>query len=175
MMSRRLNSPISSSLASSGTATSVSLARSSLNRSLSRTESGENPTFLEKFRGRGIAFRVDPGAVERIIAAADLEKARGLSKGRRPDSLDLFQLLAVGERAVLLAIIDDAPGGELVEPRDVPQQGNAGRVDVDTDEIDATRYDRIERLLELFGVDVVLVNPTPIFWGSILTSSDSGS
>ena len=59
----------------------------------------------------------------------------------------------------LLAEVDDPPRGQLVEPGDVPQQGDAGRVEVDADEVDATRDDRLERLLELLGVDVVLIEP----------------
>ena len=41
----------------------------------------------------------------------------------------------------------------------MPQQGHARRVQVDADEVDATGDDRLERLLELLGVDVVLVEP----------------
>ncbi len=132
---------------------------SSGSRSLSRTTSGAKPELLEELDRDRVALGVDPGAVERVLAVGDLEEARRLREGRRPDPLDLRQLVAAGERAVLLAIIDDPPGGQLVEARDVPQQGHARRVQVDADEVDATGDDRLERLLELLGVDVVLVEP----------------
>ena len=41
----------------------------------------------------------------------------------------------------------------------MPEQGNARRVQVDADEVDATGDDRLERLLELLGIDVVLIEP----------------
>ena len=84
-----------------------------------------------------------------MLAVADLEKAGRLRECRRADSLDLRQLSRLVERAVLLAVIDDPPGGQLIEARDVPEQGNAGRIQVDADEIDATVDDRLERFLEL--------------------------
>ena len=71
----------------------------------------------------------------------------------------LHQLVAAGERTVLLAVLDNPPGGQLVEARNVPEQGNARRVQVDADEVDATGDDRLERLLELLGIDVVLIKP----------------
>ena len=52
-----------------------------------------NPSFSSSRVATGIAFRVDPGPVERVLAAADLEEAGGLGERRRADPLDLDQLL----------------------------------------------------------------------------------
>ena len=41
----------------------------------------------------------------------------------------------------------------------MPQQGHTGGIEIDTHEVDATGDDRLERLLELLGVDIVLVEP----------------
>ena len=48
-------------------------------------------------------------------------------------------------------------GGQGIQAGDVAQKGDAGRVEVDADEVDAAFDDQFERLLELLGVDVVLV------------------
>ena len=128
-------------------------------RCLSRTTSGVLPN-LSSSEGRdGVALGVNPGAVERMLTLGDLEESGRLGVGRRPDSLDLHQLLTSREGPFVLAVIDDPPGRQLIEARDMPQQGDAGRIEIDTDEVDATGDDRLERLLELLGVDIVLVEP----------------
>ncbi len=102
---------------------------------------------------------MNPGTVQRLLAIGNLEKARRLGVGRRTDSLDLQEGFAAGERTMLLAIFDDAAGGQLVQPGHVPQERDARGVQVDTDEVDATGDDRIQRVLEVPRVDVVLVKP----------------
>jgi hypothetical protein len=110
----------------------------------------------EPDRGR-VTFGVDPRSIERIFTFGDLEKSGRLGERRWTDSLDTRKLVAVRKGTVLLAILDDSPGGELIEARDVAQQGNAGRVQVHADKIHATGNDRLEHLFELFGTDIVLV------------------
>ena len=58
---------------------------------------------------------------------------------------------------LLLAVLDQVAGHQLVQAGDVPQQRHAGRVQVDADRVDARLDDAFERLLELLGVDVVLI------------------
>ena len=159
MMSRSVNSPASSSRESSPGSTPASLPRRSARRVLVSHHIGCKPELFEKPCHESVALGVDPGAVEGLFALMDLEEAGGLSISRRADALDLLQLLAAVEGAVLLAVFDDPAGGELVEPGDVSQQGNAGGVQVDTDKVHAARDHRFERVLELFGIDVVLVEP----------------
>ena len=60
---------------------------------------------------------------------------------------------------MFLAILDNPPGRQLIEARDVPQQWDARRVQVNADKVDATGDDRLEHFFELLGIDVVLVKP----------------
>jgi hypothetical protein len=106
-----------------------------------------------------IALWMDPGSIQRILAFENLEKSCRLRVRGRPNSLDGRKLVAIGKRTMLLAILDNPPGGELIEARDMSQQGDAGRVQVDAHKVDATGYDRLEHFFELFGTDIVLVEP----------------
>ena len=119
----------------------------------SEIELGEEP---DRCR---VALGMDPGSIERIFAFGDLEKTGRLRVSRRTDSLDARKLVAVGKRTVLLAIFDDPPGCKLIEARDVSQQGDAGGVQIDADEVNATGNDRLEHFFELLGTHVVLVEP----------------
>ena len=68
-----------------------------------------------------------------------------------------MQLLAALERAVVLAVLDQVAGHQLVQAGDVAQQRHAGRVQVHADGVDARLDDAFQRLAQLLGVDVVLV------------------
>ena len=159
MMSRSVNSPTSSSRDSSPRSACGQLFVELGQPVLVAHNVGSKPELLEQLDRDRVALGMNPGSVERMLAVGDLEKSRRLRERRRTDPLDLRQLVAAGERAVLLAVVDDPPGGQLVEARDVPEQGHARRVEVDADKVDATGDDRLERLLELLGIDVVLVKP----------------
>jgi hypothetical protein len=118
---------------------------------------GGEPERLEHPDRDRIALGVDPGPVERVLARGDLEEPGRLGEGDRPDPLDLHQLLAVVVGTVLRPVVDHPTRRELVQARDVAQERDAGRVEVDPHEVDAAGDDRLERLLELLGIDVVLV------------------
>jgi hypothetical protein len=112
---------------------------------------------FEKFSRSRVTFGVDPGPVERVGAIGNLEKARSLREGRWADSLDLHQLVTSREGTVLLAVVDDAPGRQLIETGDVPQKGSTRRIQIDAYEVDATGNDRFQCFLELLRVYVVLI------------------
>src|SRR5262249_26936741 len=105
----------------------------------------------------GVALGVNPGLVERVLAVADLEEAGGLRVAGVADARHLQQLGAAAERPVLLAVLDQLAGRHGVQPGDVPQQGYAGRVQLDADVVDARLDDPLQRFLELPRVYVVLV------------------
>ena len=92
-----------------------------------------------------------------VFAVNDFEEAGGLGIGDGPDAVNFEQLLATDERAFFLAMFDDPPRGELIEAGDVPQERHAGGIQVDADEIDATLDDGFERFLEIFRIDVMLI------------------
>ena len=104
-----------------------------------------------------VAFRVDPGGIQGIVAGRYLEESGRLDEGRLAESGHLPQLLAIAERPVLQAVFTHSPGGKLVQAGDVSQQGRTGRVDVHAHVVDA-RFDHlVQRRLQVLGLDVVLV------------------
>ena len=60
----------------------------------SRIGSGLVAQAFEELGGGLVAFRVDPGAVERVALIADLQEAGGLGEGDRADAFDLADLVA---------------------------------------------------------------------------------
>src|SRR5262249_8805047 len=84
-----------------------------------------------------IALPMDPGGVERVFAADDLEKAGGLHEGLLPETGNLLQLFAVLERTFLAAEFIDAACREGVHAGDITQQRRAGRIHINANEIDA--------------------------------------
>ena len=58
---------------------------------------------------------------------------------------------------MLLAVLDQLAGHQLVQAGDVPQQRHAGRVQIDADVVDARLDDAFQRFLQVLGVDVVLI------------------
>ena len=108
--------------------------------------------------GHGVAFRMDPGRVQRLIAAGDLEETGRLHESRVAEAGHLFQLQAVFEGAVLQAMFVNPAGGQLVQARHITQQGRAGRVDVHAHVVHA-RFDHlVQRGPQVFGLDVVLIH-----------------
>ena len=87
----------------------------------------------------------------------DLQEAGRLHERRVAEAAHFQQLLAALERAVLLAMLVHAPGGELVHARNVPQQRRAGGVQVDADEVHARLHDVVERVAQVLGLRVVLI------------------
>src|SRR5262249_53084754 len=59
--------------------------------------------------------------------------------------------------AMILAIGDEPARGELVHSGDMPQERDARGVEIDADEVDAAFDDGFQRLLELLGIHVVLI------------------
>jgi hypothetical protein len=63
-----------------------------------------------------VAFRVDGGGIERVLAAADAEEAGGLFEGFFAEARDFLQLLAGNEGAVFIAEGDDVFGQVELRP-----------------------------------------------------------
>ena len=114
---------------------------------------------LQHPRGNRIAFRMDPGGIQRIFAAGDLEEPGRLHERGIAEAGHLAKLLAAAEGTVLAAILIDPPGRELIEPGHVTQQRRAGRVHVDADVVHARLDDFVQRDFEVLGLDVVLIQP----------------
>ena len=157
MMSRRVNSPTSSSLASSGTLASASSALQFRQARLVEHNLGGVADLFEEPGCGFVAFGVNPGAVERMRGFGNLQEARGLRESGRADPLNLREEVPGTEVPLLLAEINDPPSRQLVQARNVPQQGNAGGIEVNSHEVDTTANDRFECFLELLGIDVMLV------------------
>ena len=122
---------------------------------------GRELELLEELGGGRVALGVDPGPVEGVLPFADLEESGGLRVGRRANPFDLHQLRPAGVRPLLGPTLDNPPRRELVQARDVPQERDAGGVEVDADEVHATGDHPFERLLELLGIHVMLIEPDP--------------
>ena len=111
----------------------------------------------EQLAGRFVVFGVNPGRIERVVAFFDLEEAGRLDERRFAEAADVHQLLAALERAVLLAMLVDAAGRELIHAGNVAQQGPARAVHVDADEAHAELHDVVERVAEVLRAGVVLI------------------
>ena len=96
MMSRSVNSPISSSR-DQRRDVGLGQLRSQLGQAdLVPHHVGREPELLQQLDGGRIALGVDPRAVQRVLALDELEEARGLGERRRTDPFDFHQLLAAG-------------------------------------------------------------------------------
>src|SRR5262249_2462066 len=104
----------------------------------------------------GVAFGVNPGTVERVVAVQNLEEAGGLDIAGGADAGHLEELRAALEGAVLLAVIDQLAGHQLVQPGDVPQQRDTGGVQVDANVVDGRLDDGVKRFLEVARTNVML-------------------
>ena len=104
-----------------------------------------------------IAFRMNPGGIERIAAATDLEKAGSLHVGRLAEARHIQQLLPVGKGPLGSPPLQDAAGDRLIEPRNIAEQRGARCVDVDTDVVDAALDNTVERGMQMLGAHIVLI------------------
>ena len=66
---------------------------------------------------RRIALRMNPGAVQRIVAAADFQESGRLDESRFAEAGHLAKLLPIAKRAALAAELVHPPGGQLVQAR----------------------------------------------------------
>ena len=113
--------------------------------------------------------------VERLVAVADAQEARRLLEGPRPEPRHLEQLLAVAEGALVVAMRDDRLGQRRPEPGDVGEQRRRRGVEIDPDRVDASSTTASSDFDSRCWSTSCWYCPTPIAFGSILTSSASGS
>ena len=97
------------------------------------------------------------GHIERMIAVADSQEARGLLERLRADAGHRGQLHARAETAVFIAELDDFLRGPLVDAGDVAQQRPGRGIEVHADAIDAAFNHRFQRFVQMALVDVVLI------------------
>ena len=119
---------------------------------------------LQQLLGRVVVFGMNPGGVERVVAADDFQEAGRLHERRVAQPAHFQQLLAIAERPVLLAMLVHAPGGELVHARNVSQQRRARAVQLDADEAHARLHDVVERVAQVLGPGVVLIQARRRCW-----------
>ncbi len=100
---------------------------------------------------------MNPGRIERILAPDDFQKSCGLHKGLVSKASDFLQFVPILERAMFAAVFVNAAGGEGIHAGDVAQQGRAGTVHVHADEVHARLDDAIERLLQVLGLHIMLI------------------
>ena len=95
--------------------------------------------------------------IERVFAARNAQKARSVQVGLWPQLGNLFQLAAVGEGAVFLAIGHDIFGYRRRDARNVAQKARAGGVHVNANAVYDV-FDHIPQRTRKFGlVKIVLV------------------
>ena len=112
---------------------------------------------LQHLRGHLVALGMNPGGVQWLDPAGDLEKADRLHEGRFAEPRHLEQLPTGGERPVLGPPFVQVAGRGLVEAGDIPKQCRARRIHVDAHIVHAALHDRVERRVQMAGLDVVLV------------------
>ena len=83
-----------------------------------------------------VAFGVDTCRVERVLAAADAQEARGVEICLGSQLGDLLELAAIGKGAVFLAVGHDVLGHTRRDARYVAQQARACGVHVDAHAVD---------------------------------------
>ena len=104
-----------------------------------------------------IGLRMNRGAVERIVAVVDAQKARGLLEGLVAEARHLAHGFAIRERAVGISVLDDVFRQHAVQARHAREQRRRSRIDVHADRVDAVLDRRIERASERALVYVVLI------------------
>ena len=106
---------------------------------------------------RAVALRVDAGVIQHVAALRHPQEADALLKGLRPQLGHLEHPLPGGEGSVLLPVLDDVPGGGVVQPRHVGQQGGGGGVEIHPHRVDAVLHHAGEGLVQPGLGHVVLV------------------
>ena len=104
-----------------------------------------------------VGFGVHARRVERVVAAANAQKARALLESLRTEPAHVEQLFSAAERAVRIAPAHDARGDRVAQAGNARQQRRRRGVQVDADRIHAVLDHRAEALRELALVQVVLV------------------
>ena len=118
---------------------------------------GGNAGALQDGRGHLVAFGVDARRVERVLATADAQEARGVEICLGPQLGDLLELAAIGKGAVFLAESHDILGHARRDARYVSQQARARGVYIDAHTVDDVLHHVAQRARELGLVKVVLV------------------
>src|SRR5260370_40379634 len=85
----------------------------------------------------GIGLRMDAGGIQRIVATSDAQEASALLERLRPKPRHLLQRLARLERAVGVAMLDDALRQPRADPRYPRHQRPRGDGGIDSDRPDA--------------------------------------
>ena len=111
----------------------------------------------QQLLGRFVILGMDPSRIERLFAADDLQEAGRLHERRVAQPAHFQQLLPAAERPVLLAMFVHPPGGELIHARNVTQQRRARAVELDADKADARLHHVVERVAQVLGPGVVLI------------------
>ena len=104
-----------------------------------------------------VGLGVHAGHVQRVVAAANAQKARALLEGLGAEAADFQQLLAASERAVRFAPAHHGLGHGARQARHARQQGRAGGVQIDTDTVHAVLDHGVELARQFALVHVVLV------------------
>ena len=97
---------------------------------------GFNACAFQDGRGHLVALGVDACRVERVLATADAQEARGVEICLGSQLGDLLKLAAIGKGAVFLAVGHDVFGHARRDARHVAQQARARGVDVDAHAVD---------------------------------------
>ena len=97
------------------------------------------------------------GGIERILAVRDAQESGALLERLRPQPRHFLQRLARFERAVGVAVLDDALRQPRADARHPRQQRRGSGVGVDADRIHAVLDHGIERARQLALAEVVLV------------------
>ena len=100
---------------------------------------------------------MDARRIERVLATADAQEARGVEVCLGSQLGDLLKLAAIGKGAVFLAVCHDVLGHARRDARYVSQQARACGVDVDAYAVDDVFHHVAQGARKLGLVEVVLV------------------
>ena len=140
-----------------GEFSNILLAANSLNPGGQVTFFAGQAHLAEQPLHHGVALRVNERIVERVVATRDLQETDGLLVRFLAQPLDAFDFLASFEGAFLVPVSDNRAGLPFADSGHIAEEGGAGGVDVHSHVVDGTFHDVIQRLSQLFLVDVVLV------------------
>jgi hypothetical protein len=116
-----------------------------------------NAGLFQNRTGYRIAFRVNGGGIQRLIAITNAQEAGRLLKGFWPKTWHVAQFLARAEWAVFLAIGDDAFGQFRPDPGNMREQGRAGGVHLHAHRVHHTLDHAFQRVRKGCLIHVVLV------------------
>jgi hypothetical protein len=137
---------------------------------------------LDRPAGRGddlldhrVGFRVHARQVQRVVAIADAQEARGLLEGLGAQAGHVQQLLAVAEGAVGVAPAHDAVGHRGGQARDRASSGAEAVFRSTPTEFTQSSTTASSVRASSLWLTSCWYWPTPMLLGSIFTSSASGS